>query len=91
MGSRILNDDAGGGLLSRGYFLIKNILSNIKSNSNHEFSKPLMHCKHPVRKYKLVSWATDCRYGHKQGFNHRVCCAICGCIIPERKENKTSD
>ncbi len=45
-----------------------------------------MQCKHPVRKYKLVSWATDDRYGHEQGFLVRVCCALCGCIVYKNKK-----
>jgi len=40
-----------------------------------------MECEHKNTKVKLVSWATDCKGQHEQGFKRMVCCADCGVVI----------
>jgi hypothetical protein len=41
-----------------------------------------MQCVHPTLKQKLISWGTDSRYGHEQGFRYVDCCAECGIEMP---------
>lgn len=41
----------------------------------------LMLCDHKRTKMKLISWATDSRIGHQQGFKMSMCCARCGRIV----------
>lgn len=44
----------------------------------------LMLCEHKRTKIKLISWATDSRDGHKQGFRNAMCCATCGKLVVKK-------
>lgn len=35
-------------------------------------------CDHKKTKRKLVTWATDCKGNHEQGFKWVECCIRCG-------------
>ena len=48
----------------------------------------IVACDHKKTKPKLVSWATNCRYGHEQGFATKNCCVACGAIVPSVDNNK---
>jgi len=45
----------------------------------------MMFCDHKKTKMKLVSWAIKVKNEHEQGFKMKLCCARCGCVIPETK------
>jgi len=52
----------------------------------------MIRCNHKNTKYKMVSWATDCRYGHEQGFTTDVlCCADCGKVMPKSAKEDDND
>ena len=50
-----------------------------------------MLCSHTKTKLKLVSWATDCRYGHEQGFTKKNCCLACGAIVANVYDKEVKD
>jgi hypothetical protein len=40
-------------------------------------------CEHEITKPKLVIEASRNSYGHFQGTKMALCCAVCGCRVPE--------